>query len=261
MPKHARSNDYPHASAKKSRTSTKTYPRSYTKKSSKPAATAANYRTGGFIGKELKYYDTSTEAVTIPAAASLAVGMVDPATNALNTVPSGPGPEQRIGRNISMKKLTIRGKIIVPEANSGNADPGCNVMVAVVLDTQCNGASPTGDDIFLNHNNIDGNQTNCMRNLEYTTRFKVLKQMRIIADQQWVTGTQPDHANSGRHIPFQCDINLGSLRCQYTKPTTGGDEQIAAITDNALHVFAITDDSAGNTKPQIQYMSRLRYTG
>jgi len=71
-----------------------------------------NVRTGGLLGIETKFYDTSRSAAALAAPTDASGGEIDPTgTDALNTVPQGDSASSRDGMKISMKSIQIEGRI------------------------------------------------------------------------------------------------------------------------------------------------------
>ena len=70
---------------------------------------------------------------------------------ALNIVPSGTGPNQRIGRTIMVKEIEIKINMQAAWAYVGATVPsaaGISYRVDLILDKQANGAVPLGADIY-----------------------------------------------------------------------------------------------------------------
>ena len=73
------------------------------------------------------------------------------ANQALNIVPSGTGPNQRIGRTIVVKEIEIKINMQAAWAYVGATVPsaaGISYRVDLILDKQANGAVPLGADIY-----------------------------------------------------------------------------------------------------------------
>jgi len=73
-----------------------------------------NVRTGGLLGVETKYLDTSLAATVIASPTDASGGEVDPATIlCLNGVPQGDTASSRDGFKIAMKSIQVEGKIFL----------------------------------------------------------------------------------------------------------------------------------------------------
>ncbi len=129
-------------------------------------------------------------------------------------------------------------------------------FLALVLDKQANGATLRSEDVFLNPSgDTETNQTP-FRNLQFITRFNVLKTWRGKAPMR-TTGNDAagTYDISGTHVSFSMYVDLKNM-VVVTKGTT---EAVANITDNALHLIGWSTVTSGT--PVIQYQSRLRFTG
>lgn len=203
-------------------------------------------RTGGYYGRfnrvvqrpnqELKFWDTERSGdfdVTGEVLGnSLPVGIA-----------AGTGEEQRLGRKIVIKKISING-IITQESAAAN---GC-CMMALVLDKQCNGAVPTWTDIFEDQNFTTFN------NLANSQRFKIIKKWYMVFNSNMITNIANNaylHADWRKLIRYnkKCNIPI-----EYDS-TTG------AITEIKSYNFFLVGIASGNDDV-ISYSCncRLRFT-
>lgn len=195
-----------------------------------------NLRTGGFIGKELKFVDYSYAG---NVGTSWALEM--PAVGSFNAVAAGSGESERIGRKITNNSLFIRG--VLRENTSGIV---CSrTRLVLVKDCQTNGASLTPATIMAG--GIDS-----FRNLEQISRFKVLY------DKTFVLTPMISHDGTTKftNVPlrsFSINVKLTGDTL-YDGPTAG----ISDITDNSYHLISICSVSTGVT---LTYDARFRYTG
>lgn len=126
-------------------------------------------------GKELKFHDVAVTNGPIDSTLELA-----PAIGQLCTVVQGITQSQRIGRKITIKSIQIRGFL---RFNPGTADHASDLVhVWLVVDKQTNGAALTGANVFTGTT-----ASVAMRNMEYVSRFTVLK--------HWVWRFQPTGTN------------------------------------------------------------------
>lgn len=201
-----------------------------------------NLRTGGFLGKEVKFVDYGRNGSVTNGTFSL----VDPTTSCLNAVAQGSGESERIGRKITSRSLHIRGSLALgsPTAQSQR------VRVIVFKDCQTNGATTVGTSV------IDGAVgvspvINSFRNLENLSRFTILKDKTFILrpdiafDGTAIVGNAPD-------LSFIWNFNLTG-EVSFDGPTA----DISDITDNAYHIMAASE--AGGVS--LIYTSRFRYLG
>jgi hypothetical protein len=212
----------------------------------------ANARTGGFVGRELKFYDTSrNQAAGTTANASAA--MVDPATVLCLSAPAqGDGESDRNGRKISMKNIFIKGKVYGTTISTAG-DHDANWFVALVLDTQTNGAQCASENIFTNPSGQVRDLSSVVRNLEHSKRFKVLDRVHIHGpSHNWNDGVNDRSISAA--MPFTLSAkDLPDVT--FTANTAG----VASVSDNSLHIVAYCDQTYHT--PFITYNSRLRYVG
>ena len=114
-----------------------------------------NVRTGGLLGVETKFLDMAISAVAIPAPTDASGGELDPTgsgcTGCLSAPAQGDTASSRDGFKISMKSIQIEGAIyIAPQINQTIQDAMSYFFVALVLDTQTNGAQLNSEDVFTN---------------------------------------------------------------------------------------------------------------
>jgi len=223
------------------------------KVSPKMKSSSLNVRTGGFLGKELKFLDQEVAATSIVA--TVASSEVDPATtNTLNAVAQGDGPSDRDGNRYIMKSVHVRGYInwgVLVAGSTPAADTFIRLLV--LMDTQTNGAQFNAEDVLVDPSsaNLD---TVTPRNLQYAARFKVLAD-KIIRQHVASTGSNSGDTvdTAGVQVPFEIFRKLNvPVQC------TGTSANVTAITNNSLHVMAISSDN-GTRTPTIRYFSRVRF--
>ncbi len=216
-----------------------------------------NARTGGFLGQELKFYDTSLAGSAITAPTGATGGEHDPsATILLNTVVQGDGEQQRDGRKIVMKSLYVNGNVVmVPQANQTATDAASVIYIAVVLDTQTNGATIASEDVFTNVSADALLAPMMMRNLQQSSRFRILGSKRFTMQNPNLSWDGTNLEQQGLNRPWSFFINLKNMSVLY-KGTT---ETVANIVDNSLHIVAFTNSTA--LTPLLYYNSRLRFVG
>ncbi len=225
-----------------------------------PGRARYNIRSGGLLGVELKYYDTSLSAASLSASSDATGAELDPsATILLNTIIQGDGPQNRDGRKVCMKSVMLRGVVKAgPQTNQTTTDGAASIMVALVLDKQTNGATINSEEVFTNKAAAAATNVHCFNNLENSGRYRVLKrlQMELPVQEPVYDGTNIEM--QGVELPFQISHDFGKsgLMVNYTAGTT---ESVANITDNSLHVIGWTSSSA--TSPTVSYNARLRFVG
>ena len=113
------------------------------KKASKPkrkssSSTLTKYSRSRPLGPELKWFDVNTPNSIVGFGLATLI-------QALNIVPSGTGPNQRIGRTIVVKEIEIKINMQAAWAYVGATVPsaaGISYRVDLILDKQANGAVP-----------------------------------------------------------------------------------------------------------------------
>ena len=185
-------------------------------------------------------------------------------TGVLNGVAAGSSQQQRIGNRIFMSDIQVRG-VVQLDPNYAitvtNAPVMPIVMVALVMDTQTNSTAIDGKDVW--ETAAQQNAAQLYRDLEFSTRYKVLKRKTInvgaISEPQAVyAGSTIEWAWGGKYIPFSFYVNLKNLMVQYTGTSAG----IGDIQDNSIWLMAISNKVTGNSVTlNIHSRSRLRFRG
>lgn len=219
-----------------------------------------NMRTGGLLGIEKKYLDTYKSGTTLTAPTDCSGGEMSPTggcTGCLSAPGQGDSASNREGNKIVVLSALIQGMIHVPsQTNQSTADVVGNVFIALVMDTQTNGATLNSEDVF---SNPSGSTTMCVlpnRNMSYTQRFKVLKIKRITVRLPAMVYDGTNIEQQGLHTPFKISWN-GKMPVTFTTPSTTAD--VAGVTNNSLHVIAFTSNTDLGT--QLYYNCRVRFIG
>ena len=223
-----------------------------------------NRRTAGFLGIEIKYYDSYVIGSQLTTSTTQAGGLHNPLLlgipQALNNVAQGDGEQERDGRKMMMRSISINGHLNRNAIASGPTDleVAPDYFIALVLDTQANGAVLNSQDVYTNVSSLASLSTSPFRNLQYSQRFKVLATRRITGRQLTAgvidaTGTGSFDI-AGQFYPFRFDKKL-AIPVLFT----GTNATVANVVDNTLSILAWTSN---NTNPtQISYNARLRFVG
>lgn len=225
-----------------------------------------NVGTAGVLGMETQYCDYYLAATSLVSPTDASAGRLDPGGSSGGVSPGslcgvwqGDGPFQRTGMKIVLKSIEIEFTIATLQ-KLAQATPlnSPNFFVALVLDTQTNGAAGGSELVFSNPNGVGTTATNPLRNMSYTERFKVLKKMNI----QWpmLSNTQIAAGNysiSGDQRTFRMFKKLRGLQVKYLAGSTTG--AITQIVDNSIFLVGYTSDQT--TTPIITYNARLRFYG
>ncbi len=215
-------------------------------------------RTGGFLGIELKFFDSFVASRSLSSSALATFGEQDPTLgDCLNAIGEGSGQSERDGRKALLKSVDIEGVITAP----GNADAGdqasqASFFVALVLDTQTNGAQLSSENVFANLSAVQLAGAAPHRNMEFLSRYKVMKvvKMRAPSSTAFTDGTNTGTI-AGYQLPFSIKMAL-NLPVNFNSADGGG---IQDINDNSLHVIAWT--SSTTLTPLMTYGCRVRFLG
>ncbi len=213
-------------------------------------------RTGGFTGIERKFYDTSLVASALTAPTDSSGGEHDQsATICLNSVIQGDGESNRDGRKATFQSCFVKGLCTVAaQANNTAGLGGTKIYIALVLDTQTNGAQLNSEDVFKNDSGSGSMAASPMRNMQFTQRFRILDTAEFIMQD-------PNISYDGTNIEMNGVMQEWQLSSNLTFSTTysGTTETVANITDNSVHIVAYCN--ALGLVPQISYNARVRFVG
>lgn len=188
--------------------------------------------------KELKFFDgvkTQQQAAT--------TGTIY--DDSLLHIVQGISESERIGRKVTVKRISMKGQIELPEQTATSAGSD-RLRIVIYKDKQTNGAAATVADL-LQSADIDS-----FRNLENSGRFQFLydKTIAINASAAAGNGTANDSFNIVRHMKWNKELNLS---IEYSS-TTGA---ITELRSNNIGVMCISDQG----RATFLYSWRARYTG
>lgn len=204
---------------------------------------------------ELKYIDWALVDSTINSTTDCSSGEQDPSgASCLNGIAQGDTEETRDGRQAYLHSLRVDGVIRAPTqvGITGSPPDASVVFVAIVLDTQTNGAQLNSEDVFVNEGGNTGTCPFPHRNLKYIQRFKVLSQKTFVLKPQAYAfnGTNKDLVGTAQRFCFEFPLGFPVLH-------NGTGNTISSIVTNSLHVIAFSDNKWSST---ISYNSRVRFT-
>jgi len=216
----------------------------------------ANPRTGGFMGVELKYKDTSLVSGALVAPTNGAGGECDPTPTllCLNPIAQGTSAQERDGKQICIKSCFVSGVVDVPvlaNQTAGSVSP--MVYVALVLDKQTNAAQLNSEDVFTNPGASAVTAAMPLRDLQYTSRFQVLDSVCIEPKMIAASYDGTNIEAFGTRVPFKLSWS-GDIITNYV----GTNAVIASIQDHSLHIVAFTGPATGAT---LSYNARVRFVG
>lgn len=218
-----------------------------------------NIRTAGYLGIERKFLDCYASSVPIPAPSDCSGGEMQPeggCTNCISAPAQGDGEQNRDGRKIGIKNVFVTGSVAATaETDQADASAAPTIFVALVLDTQANGATVVSEQVFTNPNDTPLVNAYPLRNLQYSSRYRVLDHKTIpLGPGHAFT----DGANTGTeniaHVPFVLGFK-GDIPVTFTSTTA----DVANVTDNALHIIAF--GTGTQYTPLLSYNSRIRFVG
>lgn len=206
-------------------------------------------RTAGFYGrftgaggdrKELKFHDVDVDDAVVAQGTNI--------QTALLVIAEGNGEEQRVGRNIFIKRISWRydidiGNVVTSAASS-------DVMrVMMVLDQQCNGALPANTDLLESDSFLSFN------NLANSSRFRVLMDKTYaIACPAGSGRGSTDTLSYGEqqiHAQFHKRCNI---KIEYDNSATSG--VITSIRSNNVFILLATQGGVAGFTSKV----RFRYT-
>lgn len=242
-------------------------PRKYGRKRTAVAAVAAsptatallNVRTGGYLGIERKFLDVYASDVAVQAPTDASGAEIQPeggCTGCLSAPAQGDGEQQRDGRKIVIKSafvvVTVRPSV-AQDAVDILASPV--IYVALVLDTQTNGATIVSEQVFTNPNDTAYVNTYPIRNLQYSSRYRVLDH-KIMNMGPATAGTDGANTNS-----INCNLRTCTLKYNGDLPVTftNTTADVANVADNSLHIIAYATHTS--MTPVLSYISRVRFVG
>lgn len=224
----------------------------------------SNMRTAGYLGSgsEYKFVDTYVLSEAISNQQTMTSGMVDPVIEGcISAAKGGSGPNDRNGRKYTLTSAFVTGSILEPgrAGDGGIVSPIC--FVALVLDQMTNGAQCNSQDIYKNPaGDLVSEDANILtgtplRNLENTSRFRVLATKQIIFPAHTLVSTSSPGNVGGYRMPF-------TLQWKGQIPVHMKDDEssVSSVVDNSLHLVAFTNDEAIDG-PLISYAARVRFRG
>lgn len=210
------------------------------------------------MGIETKFIDTGLVSSALAGAATTINGEQDPTTlNTISAIAIGDTESSRDGRTCTLKSVQVKGVIREPFLEGVTSPLNENgYFVAVVLDTQSNGAQLNSEDVFDNPSGSNIVTDQPMRNLQFINRFIVLWSKSFTRPARDGTVTNlPTAEYNASGVTFSMYKKL-NVPVHFTLTTAA----MAAIADNSLHVISWCRISAV-LAPEISYSARVRFVG
>lgn len=215
-----------------------------------------NVRTAGFLGIETKFYDTSRAGYTILTSTDMSGHEADPTTiNCISAPAQGDGESNRDGKKINITSMHINGVVVADiQADQTATDLQPMVLIAVVLDTQTNGAQLNSEDVYKNTSGNAALTIAPLRNLQYSARFKILgyKLLKLAPPPITYDGANIEQGGVQASFSFNKKVNIPVA-------FTGTTEGVANVTNNSIHIIACTNNTGAS--PTLYYNARIRFVG
>lgn len=214
-------------------------------------------RTRGIYAKgEMKYFDCSYGATQIAANSDWTGTESDPTTLDTLFVPTqGSAINQRIGREVKVHKIKIRGLIAAPaQTTEASPDNAQFIRMILVQDTQTNATQMQGEQLI---GSGSSDTIASFQNLDNTGRFKVLKDKTFALVNANISGTSAAATiiQSGMGRWFKINHTFKVPVSVRFNATNGGS--IADIVDNSFHILCNSVDSA--LAARLSYQARICY--
>lgn len=234
--------------------------KAYAKRRRSTAQTVVLYSPMARPGGEMKYFDTSYAPTAIQVVSTTwASTVADPTTfNCLFAPVIGSAINQRIGREVKVMKIKIRGQITSDAQTLQSAgDNGNQVRLMLVQDTQTNAAQMTGTQLMEGVSSST-RTINAFQSLANFGRFRVLKDKSIILSNANLandTGSTGGIIQSGLKRHFKINYTFQKPVSVHFNATNGGS--VADIVDNSFHIVCASDNTGMDV--DLCYVCRVCY--
>lgn len=228
-----------------------------------PRGITWNPRSGGFVQKEIKFYDT--------AATNLFDADKFYASNLISTPAQGTGATNRIGRRFGITSFEVKGEVLATIYNQATADYNLQdftMFIYVVLDTQVNKSTS----LYGAVRNPSSNAFEDLVNMENTDRYTTLARKKIV----YKVPNRPYHIGAAQN-PIASDEGLGNgvvtfeMFKKFKKPlevmcepsNTGAGA--AATMNNGIFIIAkvspLVSGGAASVQivPTLNWQARVRF--
>ena len=257
MGKRARSGSVGSASAKKRfRRGRYPYARRYRPTYVRPGYGAIGRTPGGGVLGEMKYFDTAVSNKSLASNQTWVSTVHNPPTiNTLCAPTVGAAFNQRIGKEINILKLKIRGWFIMKSTDGYNTGVSPAVVrYGVFQDMQTNGTQADGN-LVMTPTSSATQAPFTFQNVDNFGRFKVLKDKTALLQDPNIVGDAAAHDVNGKAAPFKISLKFRQPIKMRFNNVNGGT--IADIIDNSLHFFA--NGNSGSFVLAVDYLCRVCY--
>jgi len=217
-----------------------------------------NQVTHGGLAFDKKFLDTYKTETAVACVAALTGGEYDPTggcTNAISVPAQDDTASGRDGKHYTIESVILKGYVKVDGSVGAAVTDPIDVFVAVVLDTQTNGAQMNSEDCFKNTANVTTTASTPLKNLLSGKRFRILKSQNFTVTPLGVSGPSATLAYNAtrRDIDWYIPLKGGlQVNCNGS-----ANADVAACTDNSIHVIAF----ASLAGAKLAYNARVRFTG
>lgn len=214
-------------------------------------------RTRGALVRnpERKYFDTFLAATSLTNGTTWANSELDPATLLTLFLPrQGPDIDQRIGRKVSLVKLSLRGTLrLVPANNQASLPASTTTRLILYQDMQTNAAQVQGETLMSDPGAADANLcTETFQNTSNFGRFKVWIDKKFNFNGYPVSfdGTANQHDTGGLSMNVKFNLKFKKpIEVQFTA-TDGGT--IADIVNHSFHLIGKNSNASSDVTLQYQ---------
>lgn len=214
------------------------------------------------MGIELKFQDVAWNSVAISQSTDGAGGELQPSTPgsiACICAPvQGNGEQERDGRKYTIKSIYFSGAVTTtPIEAATDVSDVAGYFFAMVLDTQCNGATIVSEQVYLN----PGTSTAAilpypLRNLENSKRFRILDSVYIPPGSAYSSTDGTNTTSISNQVVPTVKLSWkGNIEVN----NVGTTAAVASIADNAVHIVAFA--GATGLTPLFQGKCRTRFYG
>ncbi len=217
------------------------------------------------LGVETKFLDCAWNSVTINTSTDGSGGEMQPSsgcTNALSVPAQGDTEATRDGKTYTVNSVWLSG-VVNTTGLSDQADvfEEEGIFIALVLDSQTNAGTVVSENVYDNPSTDPSSMLpQPLRNLEYSTRYKILDRIYIPAGNMYA---MTDHATNSSTASISAQnakaFNLnwkGNMKVTCTK--AGTTANVSSVIDNAIHLVGY---SGGGLVKTFSGKSRLRFVG
>lgn len=223
---------------------------------------AKNIRTGGYVGKELKYFDTEHSQIALSNTFGPSAEFSGPRGTIFCPV-NGSGVNERVGRECTIQSIHVRGVLYIESESftPSNPAPDAYFTVWLVEDRQTNSAGLDTSQVFKDVGS-SSLRTMVYNNIENSHRYRVLKKknVRIKRDLTTYVDTTPSLRIGGSGATAYFDMNWkGKITVKFNGSSLPNGN-VADVNNSSIHIIAIRNNGFGDLN-ELFLNSRVRFVG